>query len=92
MIEKNLSNISVAIFIAMSATAFAYVQYTSAILEGFPYFHLGCIIVGGVMLISLKNKYSRIYLTEAIGAFALFTITVSLSTPPVMEMIAWLID
>jgi hypothetical protein len=51
----------------------------------FPYFHLGCLIVGGMIITSLKHKYSKIYLSEAVGSFALYTVLVALFTAPVIE-------
>jgi hypothetical protein len=44
-------------------------------------------VVGGLIIISLKQKYDKIYLGEAVGSFALYTIMVSLFTAPVVNLI-----
>jgi hypothetical protein len=42
-------------------------------------------IVGGMIIVSLKQKYQKIYLGEAVGSFAMYAILVSLFTAPVAE-------
>ena len=42
-------------------------------------------MVGGLIIISLKQKYSRIYLAEAVGSFAMYALLVALFTAPVVE-------
>jgi hypothetical protein len=38
-------------------------------------------------MISLKQKFQKIYATEIAGAFALYTVYIALFTAPVMEVI-----
>jgi hypothetical protein len=54
----------------LSAT-FSFAEYTATGVSNFPYFQLGCLIVGGLIIISLKHKYQKMYMGEVIGAFAL---------------------
>ena len=72
-------------FVVLTTTSFGYTEYAAAGAVSFPYFHLGCLIVGGLIIISLKHKYSKIYLSEAVGSFALYTILVALFTSPVVD-------
>ncbi|MEN6463985.1 MAG: hypothetical protein ABFD62_02265, partial [Syntrophaceae bacterium] len=66
---------------------FGFAEYAAAGASNFPYFQLGALVVGGLIIISLKQKYDKIYLGEAVGSFALYTIMVSLFTAPVVNMI-----
>ena len=72
-------------FVVLATASFGYAELTATGAEGFPYFHLGCLIIGGLIIISLKHKYARIYLSEAVGSFALYTILVALFTSPVVD-------
>lgn len=92
MIEKTLSTIAVTIFVFISTTAFGYAEYTSAGMYKYPFFQFGCLIIGGLLIISLKNKFSRLYVSEAVGAFSLYTVMISLFTTPVIDLVAWLIS
>jgi hypothetical protein len=47
--------------------------------------------VGGLIILSLKNRYPRLYLSEAIGSFALYTVFVALFTAPVVDALKTLI-
>jgi len=85
--EKILSTIAVTTFVVMSTATFGYVQYTSVGLSQYPYFHLGSLIIGGLVVISLKNKFSRLYVTEALGVFALYTVMIYLFTMPVIDVV-----
>jgi hypothetical protein len=58
----------------------------------FPFFHLGCLIIGGLIIVSLKKKYTKLYLSEAIGSFALYTVLVALFTAPVVDALKTLIN
>ena len=89
---KILSTIAVTTFVVMSTAAFGYVQYTSVGLSQYPYFHLGSLIIGGLVVISLKNKFSRLYVTQAVGAYALYTVIISLFTTPVIDVVTWLMS
>ena len=41
----------------------------------------------GLVIISLKNKYERMYTSETVGAFALYTVLIALFTNPVIDAI-----
>jgi hypothetical protein len=45
------------------------------------------LIVGGLILVSLKRKFEKMYAGEVVGAFALYTILMALFTNPVIEMV-----
>ena len=44
-------------------------------------------MIGGLIIISLKRKYEKLYLSEAIGSFALYTVLVALFTTPVVNIV-----
>jgi len=48
---------------------------------------LGCLIIGGLILMTLKKKYEKMYVAEMVGAFALYTILMALFTNPVIEAV-----
>ena len=72
-------------FVILTTASFSYAQFSATGTSTFPYFHLGCLVVGGLIIVSLKRKYSKLYLSEAIGSFALYTVLVALFTAPVVE-------
>ena len=47
--------------------------------------------MGGLITLSLKNRYPRLYLSEAIGSFALYTVLVVLFTSPVVDALKTLV-
>lgn len=73
--------------------SFATAQTLATPIGGeFPYFLLGCLITGGLVITSLKRKFDRMYVTEAVGAFALYTLLVSLFTNPVIDAIKTIVS
>ena len=78
-------------FVILITATFSFAQISATGENSFPFFHLGCLIVGGLIILSLKNKYSRLYLSEAIGSFALYAILVALFTSPVADALKMLI-
>ncbi|MEA1935771.1 MAG: hypothetical protein U9M96_02985, partial [Thermodesulfobacteriota bacterium] len=74
--KKVLSTTIVAVFVVLTTATFGYAEYAVAGASKFPYFHLGCLIVGGLIITSLKHKYQRMYLSEAIGSFALYAVLI----------------
>jgi len=74
-------------FVVMTSATFSFAEYSATGLTDFPFFQLGCLIMGGLITISLKHKYTKIYLSEAIGSFALYSIMVALFTNPVLDAI-----
>lgn len=89
--KKTLSTIIVAGFVVLLTATFSFAEYTAAGVNNFPYFQLGCLIVGGMTIISLKNKFEKMYTNEAVGAFALYTVLVALFTNPVIDAIRGMI-
>jgi FtsH-binding integral membrane protein len=83
--KKIMQTLLLTTFVILATASFSYAEYAAAGGGGFPYFHLGCLIVGGLIILSLKNRYSRLYLNEAIGSFALYTVLVALFTSPVVD-------
>lgn len=78
-------------FIVLTTATFTFAQFSAAGQESFPFFHFGCLIVGGLIIVSLKRKYDKLYLSEAIGSFALYTTLVALFTAPVVDTLKNLI-
>jgi hypothetical protein len=73
--------------VVLLTATFSFAEYAMAGVGNFPYFQLGCLIVGGLVIISLKNKYARMYTSETVGAFALYTVLIALFTNPVIDAI-----
>jgi hypothetical protein len=85
--KKTLSTILMVGFVILMTAGFSFAEYTMGGGDNFPYFQLGCLIIGGLIMISLKHKFKKIYATEVAGAFALYTVYVALFTLPVIEAI-----
>jgi hypothetical protein len=88
---KILETFCLAAFVVLATASFSYAEFAAAGGGDFPYFHLGCLIVGGLIIVSLKHRYQRLYLSEAIGSFALYTVLVALFTSPVVDALKALI-
>jgi hypothetical protein len=89
--KKIIQTLLLTAFVILTTASFGYAEYAAAGGGNFPYFHLGCLIVGGLIILSLKNRYPRLYLSEAIGSFALFTVLVALFTAPVVDALKTLV-
>jgi len=85
--KKTLGTITVAVTAILLTATFAFAEYAAAGAAQFPYFQLGMLIVGGLVLVQLKRKYRKMYATEAVGAFALYTVLMALFTNPVIELV-----
>ena len=79
-------------FVVLVTASFSYAEFSITGNSEFPFFHLGCLIVGGLIIVSLKRKYRRLYMSEAIGSFALYTLMVSIFTAPVVDALKNLIN
>lgn len=84
--KKTLTTLTTAAVVLMTGT-FTFAEYMATTVGDFPYFQLGCLIVGGLLLVGLKQKYTKLFTSEAIGVFALYTLFVSLFTNPVIDTI-----
>jgi len=85
--KKTLGTIIVAATVILLTATFSFAEYAAAGMSNFPYFQLGSLIVGGLIIISLKNKYEKMYTGETVGAFALYTVLIALFTNPVIDAI-----
>ena len=85
--KKNLSMLILATVIVLMTATFGFAEYAAAGPDNFPYFELGCLVIGGLMIFSLKKRYPKMYLSEAIGSFACYTAMVALFTAPVIDAI-----
>jgi len=85
--KKTIGTMMVAAAVVLLTATFSFAEYALAGVSNFPYFQLGCLIVGGLIIISLKNKYARMYTSETVGAFALYTVLIALFTNPVIDAI-----
>jgi hypothetical protein len=83
--KKTFGTMLVSTVVVLLTATFSFAEYTAAGVGNFPYFQLGCLIVGGMIIISLKHKYAKIYTNEAVGAFALYTVLIALFTNPVVD-------
>jgi FtsH-binding integral membrane protein len=89
--KKRIGTMMVAGMVVLLTATFGFAEYTATGMGNFPYFQLGCLIIGGMMIVSLKQKYEKMYTNEAVGAFALYTIFVALFTSPVIDAIKSLV-
>ena len=87
-----LQTVILAAFVVLATASFGYAEYVATNATNFPYFHLGCLIVGGMIITSLKHKYSKLYLSEAVGSFALYAVLVALFTAPVVNALKTIVS
>jgi hypothetical protein len=85
--KKTLGTMMVAGLVVLLTATFSFAEYAIAGVANFPYFQLGCLIVGGLIIISLKSKYEKMYTSETVAAFALYTVLIALFTNPVIDVI-----
>jgi hypothetical protein len=85
--KKTLATMAVAATVVLLTATFSFAESAIAGAGNFPYFQLGCLIVGGLIIISLKSKYEKMYTSETVGAFALYTVLIALFTNPVIDAV-----
>ena len=90
--KKIIPTILLTAFVVLVTASFSYAEFSVTGDSNFPFFHLGCLVVGGLIIVSLKRKYSKLYLSEAIGSFALYTLLVAIFTAPVVDALKNLIN
>ena len=90
--KKTLGTIIVAAAVVLITASFSFAEYAAAGATNFPFFQLGCLIVGGLILVSLKRKYEKMYVGEVVGVFALYTILMALFTNPVINAVKILVS
>jgi FtsH-binding integral membrane protein len=85
--KKTLATTIVAAAVVLLTATFSFAEYTATGVTNFPFFQLGCLIVGGLIMVSLKRKYEKMYVSEVVGVFALYTLLMTLFTSPVIEVV-----
>jgi FtsH-binding integral membrane protein len=90
--KKTLGTMMVAAAVVLMTATFSFAEFAAAGAGNFPYFQLGCLIIGGMVIISLKKKYEKMYTNEAIGAFALYTVLMAIFTNPVIDAVKILVS
>jgi hypothetical protein len=90
--KKTIQTALLATFVILTTATFSYAQFSVTGNNSFPFFHLGCLIIGGFIIVSLKRKYAQLYMSEAIGSFALYTVLVALFTVPVIDALKTIIN
>ncbi len=90
--KKTLKKLVLAIFVVLVTATLGFAEYTVTGVSEFPYFQLGCLIVGGMTIISLKQKYPKMYTGELMGVFSMYTILIALFTAPVFNAIKSLVS
>jgi FtsH-binding integral membrane protein len=86
--KKTLATTIVAAAVVLLTATFSFAEYATTGVTNFPFFQLGCLIIGGLIMVSLKRKYDKMYVGEVVGIFALYTILIALFTSPVIEEMA----
>ena len=90
--KKTFGTMVVAAMVVLFTAAFSFAEFAASGVSNFPYFQLGCLVIGGMVIISLKHKYAKIYTNEAVGAFALYTVLIALFTNPVIDAVKTLVS
>ncbi len=90
--KKIFGTTIVAAAVILLTATFSFAEYAATGAGNFPYFQLGALIVGGLIIISLKHKYTRMYTSETVCAFALYTVLIALFTSPVIGMVKNLVS
>ena len=85
--KKTLGTMMVTVAVVLLTATFSFAEYAAAGAANFPFFQLGCLIIGGLIMVSLKRKYEKMYTAEVVGAFALYTILMTMFTNPVIELV-----
>ena len=85
--KKTLGTMIVAATDILLTATFSFAEFAAAGTTNFPYFQLGCLIIGGLIMVSLKRKYDKMYVSEVVGVFALYTLLMTLFTSPVIETV-----
>jgi FtsH-binding integral membrane protein len=90
--KKTLATAVVAAAVVLLTATFSFAEYATAGVANFPFFQLGCLIVGGLIMVSLKRKYEKMYVSEVVGVFALYTLMMTLFTSPVINVVKTIVS
>jgi FtsH-binding integral membrane protein len=85
--KKIIEILALSLFVVLVTATFGFAEYAATSVRDFPYFQFGCLIVGGVTIISLRHKYQKMYTRELVAVFCLYTMLISLFTVPVITAI-----
>ena len=90
--KKTLGTMMVAAAVVLLTATFSFAEFAAAGVTNFPYFQLGCLIIGGLIMVSLKRKYDKMYVGEIVTIFAMYTILMALFTNPVIETVKTIVS
>ena len=90
--KKTLGTTVVAAAVVLLTATFSFAEYAAAGVTNFPFFQLGCLIVGGLIMVSLTRKDEKMYVGEVVGVFALYTILMALFTSPVIDAVKTIVS
>jgi len=90
--KKTLATTLVAVAVVLLTATFSFAEYAATGVDNFPFFQLGCLIVGGLVMVSLKRKYEKMYVSEVVGVFALYALLMTLFTSPVIEAVKTMVS
>ncbi len=90
--KKTIGTMAVTAAVVLMTATFSFAEFAAAGAGNFPYFQLGALIGGGLIIISMKHKYEKMYTNEAVGAFALYTVLMALFTNPVIDAVKTLVS
>ncbi|HUN54411.1 MAG TPA: hypothetical protein VMU29_04575 [Smithella sp.] len=90
--KKTLGTMMAAAAIVLLTATFGFAEYAATGVTQFPFFQLGCLIVGGLILVSLKRKYEKMYVGEVVGVFALYVLLMALFTSPVIDAVKTIVS
>jgi hypothetical protein len=85
--KKTFGTMMAAAAIVLLTATFGFAEFAATGVTQFPFFQLGCLIVGGLILVSLKRKYEKMYVGEVVGVFALYVVLMALFTSPVIDAV-----
>jgi len=90
--KKTLGTLAVAATVVLLTATFSFAEYATIGVTNFPFFQLGCLIVGGLVMVSLKRKYEKMYVSEVVGVFALYALLMTLFTSPLIEAVKTMVS
>ncbi len=90
--KKTFGTIIFAAAVVLCTATFSLAEYAAGGPENFPYFQFGLLIIGALLIFSLKQKYAQMYMGEAVGAMALYTMLIALFTTPVIDAVKTLVS
>ena len=90
--RRILETLALSVFVVVVTATFGFAEYAVTTVGDFPYFQFGCLIVGGVTIISLRHKYQAMYTRELVAVFCLYTMLIAIFTVPVITAIKTVIS